>query len=326
MQFFFFFFFFQAEDGIRDKLVTGVQTCALPIFYPLVATDRTEPYQEPSAWVRAFAPGEGVVNTEDPAALASSAVGAAGEAPPVCAGARLRAGQLGAMPAALHGLTFPLAPDLEGTFSPLHSLVLLNLPRFDWEARLPWLRLFGVDGVVIPGAPEVAGLRLLDRRQDFGVARGLYRVEGSGPAVFWPRAVETVASPVAALKSVSFGGDPFATAVVPSPVAHRGGGEARLVGETADRLEIETRGPGGLVVVQRAYQPLYAARSGEQRLQTLPANLALLGIVVPPGNQRILIEVTAGSEKVAGAAALATGAILALVAARGERPRNTGTE
>src|SRR5207244_10186316 len=29
---FFFFFFFQAEDGIRDDLVTGVQTCALPIF------------------------------------------------------------------------------------------------------------------------------------------------------------------------------------------------------------------------------------------------------------------------------------------------------
>ena len=25
-----FFFFFQAEDGIRDRLVTGVQTCALP--------------------------------------------------------------------------------------------------------------------------------------------------------------------------------------------------------------------------------------------------------------------------------------------------------
>src|SRR5438093_7240991 len=28
----FFFFFFQAEDGIRDWSVTGVQTCALPIF------------------------------------------------------------------------------------------------------------------------------------------------------------------------------------------------------------------------------------------------------------------------------------------------------
>src|SRR2546427_6353463 len=31
----FFFFFFQAEDGIRDLTVTGVQTCALPIFTPL---------------------------------------------------------------------------------------------------------------------------------------------------------------------------------------------------------------------------------------------------------------------------------------------------
>src|SRR5699024_12210038 len=27
----FVFFFFQAEDGIRDRNVTGVQTCALPI-------------------------------------------------------------------------------------------------------------------------------------------------------------------------------------------------------------------------------------------------------------------------------------------------------
>ena len=27
-------FFFQAEDGIRDTSVTGVQTCALPIYDP----------------------------------------------------------------------------------------------------------------------------------------------------------------------------------------------------------------------------------------------------------------------------------------------------
>src|SRR2546429_3021251 len=31
-----YFFFFQAEDGIRDVAVTGVQTCALPIFYYLL--------------------------------------------------------------------------------------------------------------------------------------------------------------------------------------------------------------------------------------------------------------------------------------------------
>src|SRR5436305_8731195 len=33
----FFFFFFQAEDGIRDADVTGVQTCALPILLCFVA-------------------------------------------------------------------------------------------------------------------------------------------------------------------------------------------------------------------------------------------------------------------------------------------------
>src|SRR2546430_13021242 len=36
-----FFFFFQAEDGIRDLTVTGVQTCALPILLPLGAVART---------------------------------------------------------------------------------------------------------------------------------------------------------------------------------------------------------------------------------------------------------------------------------------------
>src|SRR5256885_229534 len=33
-------FFFQAEDGIRDYKVTGVQTCALPILLPLLGSSR----------------------------------------------------------------------------------------------------------------------------------------------------------------------------------------------------------------------------------------------------------------------------------------------
>src|SRR2546430_9963915 len=38
-----FFFFFQAEDGIRDLTVTGVQTCALPIFDPGLQIGVREP-------------------------------------------------------------------------------------------------------------------------------------------------------------------------------------------------------------------------------------------------------------------------------------------
>src|SRR5438874_5698548 len=40
---FFFFFFFQAEDGIRDLYVTGVQTCALPISEPAVGRHELVP-------------------------------------------------------------------------------------------------------------------------------------------------------------------------------------------------------------------------------------------------------------------------------------------
>src|SRR2546425_9763140 len=55
------FFFFQAEDGIRDKLVTGVQTCALPISssvsaYLLAKTEdvRSETRIEEDNYVRAL--------------------------------------------------------------------------------------------------------------------------------------------------------------------------------------------------------------------------------------------------------------------------------
>src|SRR2546430_5871309 len=47
-----FFFFFQAEDGIRDLTVTGVQTCALPIFEGHVECRRVlllRPRDEPDA-------------------------------------------------------------------------------------------------------------------------------------------------------------------------------------------------------------------------------------------------------------------------------------
>src|SRR5205807_5621308 len=37
------FFFFQAEDGIRDYKVTGVQTCALPIFSRPRSRSRSRP-------------------------------------------------------------------------------------------------------------------------------------------------------------------------------------------------------------------------------------------------------------------------------------------
>src|SRR5256885_3424083 len=46
------FFFFQAEDGIRDYKVTGVQTCALPISAP------PRPQPDWKLWATGFLPSE----------------------------------------------------------------------------------------------------------------------------------------------------------------------------------------------------------------------------------------------------------------------------
>src|SRR2546422_10765839 len=65
-----FFFFFQAEDGIRDVAVTGVQTCALPISISLanpsgsaLATlERLAPAKGESALALSLRIGEGLAS------------------------------------------------------------------------------------------------------------------------------------------------------------------------------------------------------------------------------------------------------------------------
>src|SRR5437588_1599542 len=68
-----FFFFFQAEDGIRDHCVTGVQTCALPIsssaaidlLKQSVAAEDALNYSEPPPWYPPVRPILGRVLLED---------------------------------------------------------------------------------------------------------------------------------------------------------------------------------------------------------------------------------------------------------------------
>src|SRR5205807_7906729 len=48
------FFFFQAEDGIRDYKVTGVQTCALPIYW---RSSRSDPCKQAACRAATFFPG-----------------------------------------------------------------------------------------------------------------------------------------------------------------------------------------------------------------------------------------------------------------------------
>src|SRR6266536_3662260 len=44
------YFFFQADDGIRPPLVTGVQTCALPIYSVSGTACRCQRFSSPNCW------------------------------------------------------------------------------------------------------------------------------------------------------------------------------------------------------------------------------------------------------------------------------------
>src|SRR5256886_5230246 len=67
----FFFFFFQAEDGIRDLTVTGVQTCALPILLSGGSAGNTA-YSPNPITIPPAAPPTGVINPGAPGYLGSS--------------------------------------------------------------------------------------------------------------------------------------------------------------------------------------------------------------------------------------------------------------
>jgi hypothetical protein len=87
------------------------------------------------------------------------------------------------------GNTYPLAPDVEGSQSPLLSLLLFNLPKFELDGRLRWLRVVGVDRLVLfdrvaeRGSRRCRGAAI--RRRELAVWRRV--VDAAG---VWPQTVE----------------------------------------------------------------------------------------------------------------------------------------
>ncbi len=228
-------------------------------------------------------------------------------------------------PGLLAGLTYPLWPDVEGFTSPLYTLLVSHLARDGWEVRGRWLRVTGVDALVTHAVPRPlpADLALLDRVSRDGADTFLWAVRDAAPPAWWPRRLVAARGPLSALEAVGRLPDPVATAVVPQVVPQDRDGAVRLLRAAPDRLELAVRSrDGGVAVVQRTYHPLLRARSDDGRaLSTFPADLTLLGVLVPPGEHRVTVSVSGWPEALAGALAAAVAlAALAAAAWRGRTP------
>ena len=66
---------------------------------------------------------------------------------------------------------------------------------------------------------------------------------------------------------------------------------SEVVQMSPDRMRFDVASGGGLLVIQRSYQALFRARSGDAELPVLPVNLSLLGVVVPAGEHEVVVDV-----------------------------------
>jgi hypothetical protein len=294
--------------------VLALQLLSLLPMQSLLFTEPLSPYRHAAPWMARFGDRRAVLpldytyprwQPEDPTT-----------GPPESHALRTRrlAFELGPVPGVLAGLTYPLAPDIDGLHHRFYDYVLFRTSQDSWEHRVPWLRTLGVEAVTSTEAlpPGATLVSVVTPHRHPRMSR-LYTIDDSAPPAWWPRAVVPAANPAVAYDRIATREDPTATSVLPFPVPHQPDGRARLLRASPDHVEIDVSGGGGVVVVRRAYQAIWQARSGDRKLQVLPADLTLTGVVVPPGRHRVELFAQASLE--ATASVLGLSCALCLLAA-----------
>lgn len=296
--------------------------CLLPLLW-LIPRDSTAPYREPAPWSGDLAPGSEVVTmthnalfpaTRPPYRLPLDSTRATLR--------RLRHLDLDFPTGVGQGLSYPLGPDAVGLHSPLMYVLYHHIGLLEDPGQERWLRVLGAQRVVRWDAPQAPGWIPLDRAERLGVPTYLAAVERPAPRVWWPREVTPVDHPLEAFQRVAETEDPVARVTVMTGSPHHPEARVELVEETPDRLVVEVDGEGGILVLRRSFHPIYRATAEDRRLRTLPVNVALLGVEVPAGSQRVVVEVTEWPETLAAILALLTalGCLWGLVSRPISRP------
>lgn len=207
------------------------------------------------------------------------------------------------------GHRYDLDPSPEGLDGFLSVVLARVVPRLGDPDRLRLLASSGVDHLLLdrPLDPE-APARLVAHTPAAGTGAFLYALDRPAPAVFFATTVHPagdVNTSVDRLRDPAF--DPRTMAVIPGEGPSRSGGPGRLDlrADTLERIDAVVDSPdGGVLVVRRAYGPLWRATIDGAAAETLPANVHRLAIEVPAGRHEVRLWVERRPFRFACAAAL----------------------
>jgi hypothetical protein len=282
----------------RAAALIGLQLLCLVRLAPLFATDDAAFYRQPAPWAARL--------SSDAAVVAGGFEDALRVPPPVYRSTETsrrlmtRVGHLDLdfATGTLQGFEYPLVHQAAGLGSPLLRVLRQSLPALDWPQRIGWLRTLGVEFLTLPlpeggGLPAElhAALEPLEVATHAGVPTLLARIPGAAPDAWWPRRVEPSTSAQQILAAVGDAASVEDVAWAPAAIPHTPGATVKIVERAGDIVELQVRGGGGLLVIRRSFHPLLRATSRGERLQTKQVNLMLLGVVVPPGNTQVRIDV-----------------------------------
>jgi hypothetical protein len=293
-------------------VVVAVQLLSLLPMQALLFTEPLAPYSRPVPWQAALGGRRAVLPLDYTYPTWQPSTEQPRDAP--AERTRRLAYELGPVPGVLAGLSYPLAPDLDGLHHRFYDYLLFRLSQDDWERRRPWLRTLGVEAIT-SSQPLPSGWTAATATTERSAERTiyLYSLDGASPVTWWPEAITVVPNPAVGYDLIAAREQPTKTAVLPFALAHRPDADVRLLRNSPDRVELTVAGGGGVVVLRRAYQPLWQARSEDSPLQVVPADVVLTGIVVPPGRHHVELSVSSRPEILA--AVIAALSLLALIAA-----------
>jgi hypothetical protein len=199
----------------------------------------------------------------------------------------------------------------------------------DDRERLRLLAGWGVTHLVVtrPLEPaDLARVRVLGQARVYGAPVALYALTSPAPrAAFLGRVerAEHINRAVERLRAPGF--DPRERVVVAGagPELAGEGGEATVVEWAPERLvvEVEARSPG-VLVLQRSLLPIFRATVGGRPVPLLAANLCRMGVELPAGRHRVVVETD--RRPLAWSLAASLAGLLGLVAlsrVRGPAPR-----